>query len=82
MDEQEKKTATVEESVAAIKKTLYQMNGTLMAEGEHGKEVKSIAASMNKLTMEKGLLEKINWNLGSIATALKTLAENSNKMVK
>lgn len=81
MDE-DKKTATVEESLAAIKKTLYHLNGTFMKEGEHGKNVESIAQSLDKLTMEKGLLEKINWNLGSIATALKKLAENSDKMLK
>ena len=56
VDSTAKKTATVEESLAAIKKTLYQMNGTLMAEGELGQEVKSIGASMNKLTMELSLI--------------------------
>lgn len=72
MTEDEKKTATVEESLEAINKTLYRMNGTLMKEGELGAAVHKLADTV----------EKMNWNFGTIATALKTLAENSTKMVK
>lgn len=79
MTEDEKKPKTSEESLEAINKSLYRMNGTLMKEGELGENIVSIAASMNKLT---DTLEKCNWNFGAIATALKKLAENSDKMLK
>lgn len=53
------------DGIDAIHKDLFRMNGTLMKEGELGATLTQIA--------EK--LEKMNWNLGTIAKALTKLSE-------
>ena len=45
--------------------TLFKMNGTLMEKGELGRNIKKIADT----------LEKMNWNLGTIAKALTRISE-------